>query len=184
MPSSRRLAQTAKPSRSQYRIFTRSLDQATFRIPIGFCCCEYRWHPLHGKRVRLLRRTVHDGSAVVHVDVRRNVSRELPAWMVDPSVCCGMELGPPEVSLAALNELRSVLGAASADSVSKPVSSLHKEGGSGEKASTRTAQSTVAAVTGLQNTTKPDRGKRKGGSDQSARRPAAGSSARTPGGVE
>jgi hypothetical protein len=151
---------------------------------LGFVVVEYRWHPLHGKRVRLLRRTVHGGSAVVHVDAHEGVSRELPAWMVDASVCCGMELGPPEVSLAALNELRSVLGGESAGAVSKPVSSLHKEGGSGERAAAKTMQSTVAAVTGLQNTTKPDRGKRKGGGDQSARRPVAGSSARTDGGTE
>jgi hypothetical protein len=148
---------------------------------LGFVVVEYRWHPLYGKRVRLMRRTVHEGSAVVHVDVRGRVSRELPAWMVDASVCCGMELGPPEVSLAALNELRSVLSAAAAGSVSKPVSSFHEEGGSGERAATKTVQSTVAAVTGLQSTTKPHGGKRKGGSNQSSRRPVAGSSSRTDG---
>ena len=151
---------------------------------LGFVVVEYRWHPLHGKRVRLLRRTVHDGSAVVHVDVRGGVSRELPAWMVDASVCRGMEqLGPPEVSLAALNELRCVLSAASAGSVSKAVSSLHKENRSGETAA-KTEQSTDAAVARLPNKTKSDWGKREGGSNQSARRRVAGSSARTDGGAE
>src|SRR5436305_3083563 len=132
---------------------------------LGFVIVEYRWHPLHGKRVRLLRRTVHGGTSVVHVDIRGGISSELPAWMVDASVCSGMELGRPEVSLAALNDLRSVLTAASAGSVSNPVSSLHKEGGSGEKAATKTLQSTVAAITGLQNTAEPHRSKREGGND-------------------
>src|SRR3954467_223885 len=72
---------------------------------LGFVVVEYRWHPLYGKKLRLFRRTAHSGAAVVHVEVSGTVSRELPAWMVDGSICRGMELGPPTVSIAALNEL-------------------------------------------------------------------------------
>ena len=78
---------------------------------LGFVVVEYRWHPLHGKKLRLFRRTVHGGAAVVHVEASGTISRELPAWMVDGSICGGMELGPAQVSIAALNELRRALDA-------------------------------------------------------------------------
>jgi len=77
---------------------------------LGFVVVEYRWHPLYGKRLRLYRRTAHDGAAVVHVETSGTVSRELPAWMVDGVICAGMELGPPQVSITALNELRLAIG--------------------------------------------------------------------------
>src|SRR4051794_11483413 len=104
---------------------------------LGFVVVEYRWHPQHGKRLRLFRRTVHGGTAVVHVDTSGEVSRELPAWMVDGSICQRMELGPPQVSVAALQELRAVLGRQThaADETPRLVNSLDKEGGSGETAS-------------------------------------------------
>src|ERR1700681_2839414 len=35
---------------------------------LGFVVVEYRWHPLHGKKLRLYRRTVHAGASVIHVD--------------------------------------------------------------------------------------------------------------------
>jgi hypothetical protein len=95
---------------------------------------EYRWHPLYGKKLRLFRRTVHDGAAVVHVEASGTVSRELPAWMVDGSICGGMELGPSQVSIAALNELRRTLDA-KARAVDQPagfVSSLVMESESRE----------------------------------------------------
>ena len=103
---------------------------------LGFVVVEYRWHPLHGKRLRLLRRTAHDGTAVVHVETSRTASRELPAWMVDTAVCRGMELGPPQVSIAALNELRGVItvSAPQGDQKSGLVSSLVEESESCEAA--------------------------------------------------
>jgi hypothetical protein len=89
---------------------------------------EYRWHPLHGKRVRLYRRTVHGGVSVVHVDTDDNkTSRELPAWMVDASICGGMEVGSPQVSLAALRELAQAINPAPPTVASGLVSSWKKE---------------------------------------------------------
>src|SRR5215469_9496797 len=95
----------------------------------GFVVVEYRWHPLYGKRLRVFRRTAHDGAAVVHVEASGTVSRELPAWMVDGSICGGMELGPPQVSIAALNELRLAIGARrkAVDQTPGLVSSLTEE---------------------------------------------------------
>src|SRR5579863_2442919 len=89
---------------------------------------EYRWHPLHGKRVRLYRRTVHGGVSVVHVDTDDDkTSRELPAWMVDASICRGMEVGSPQVSLAALCALTQAINPSPPAVVSGLVSSLKKE---------------------------------------------------------
>jgi hypothetical protein len=78
---------------------------------LGFVVVEYRWHPLYGKKLRLFRRTVHGGAAVVHVEASGTVWRELPAWMIDGSICGGMELGPPQVAIAALHELHRALDA-------------------------------------------------------------------------
>jgi hypothetical protein len=75
---------------------------------------EYRWHPLFGEKVPLIRRTGRLGSDVVHVEVRRGLSRELPPWMFDSTVCKAMTLGSPQVEVASLNELRAVLDSLSA----------------------------------------------------------------------
>ena len=72
---------------------------------------DYPWHPLHGKRVSVLRRIRIEGAVVVHVDVAPPFCRELPEWMFDRAICSAMASGPPVVSLAALNELREVLQA-------------------------------------------------------------------------
>ena len=103
---------------------------------LGFGVVEYSWHPLYGKKLRLFRRTAHGGAAVVHVDVSGTVSRELPAWMVDGSICRGMKLRPPQVSINALNELRLAVGVGlkAADPTPEFVSSLVKERESGETA--------------------------------------------------
>jgi hypothetical protein len=41
--------------------------------------------------------------------MRPGIWRVLPTWMTDASVCGQMSLGLPQVSVAALNELRAVL---------------------------------------------------------------------------
>lgn len=82
---------------------------------------EYRWHPLYGKKVLLFRRTGRRGSQVVHLELNRKYSRELPAWMVDAAVCGAMSVGTPQLSAKALSELRAVVSAlSSADGSLKP----------------------------------------------------------------
>ena len=139
---------------------------------------EYRWHPLYGKKLRLLRRTAHGGAAVVHVETSRTVSRELPAWMVDGSVCRGMELGPPQVSIAALNELRAVITERLKVGKQSPglVSSLVKESESCETAEKNILPTAKAVrvrnsdASGRENTR---------GSDRRHRRSATGSARRS-----
>ena len=140
---------------------------------LGFVVVEYRWHPLYGKKLRLIRRTVHDGAAVVHVEASGTVSRELPVWMVDSSICRGMELGPPQVSIAALNELRRALDAKARAADQPPgfVNSLVKESESREA----TAKSIVPAVkaAGIRNSDSSRR-ESTSGSGQRPRRSATG----------
>src|SRR5262249_12411350 len=103
---------------------------------LGFVVVEYRWHPLYGKKLRLLRRTAHGGAAVVHLETRRTVARETPPRMVYGSVCTWMELVPPQVSIAALNDLGAVIAARLKVGKQMPgfVSSLVKESESCETA--------------------------------------------------
>lgn len=70
---------------------------------------HYPWHPLHGKRVRLVSRTARDGVDVVHLETRNGLSRELPAWMCDEAHCATLSRGAAQVSVEALIELRGVL---------------------------------------------------------------------------
>ncbi len=69
----------------------------------------YRWHPLCGKRVLILRRVQVDGREYAHLDRRDKFSREVPAWMLDGKVCARMDLGSPQVSIAGLLELSEIL---------------------------------------------------------------------------
>jgi hypothetical protein len=148
---------------------------STYRL--GFVVVEYRWHPLYGKKLRLLRRTAHSGAAVVHVETSRTVSRELPAWMVDGSVCRGMELGPPQVSIAALNDLRAVIAARLKAKNQLPgfVSSLVKESESCETAEKSIVPTIKAA--GIRNSTTSGRENPRE-SDRRPRRSATGSARR------
>jgi hypothetical protein len=47
----------------------------------------------------------------IYTDERPDLARELPNWMFDESYCAGMILGPPQVSIEALNELAAILAA-------------------------------------------------------------------------
>lgn len=145
---------------------------------LGSVVVEYRWHPLYGKRLPLYRQTVHGGREVVHIETNRTVSRELPSWMVDASVCRGMELGSPQVSIASLVELRVVLRNApnTGSRSSGFVSSLNEESGSGE-ATTKTIVPAVNAAAGTRNNDSTRR-QGAGGDDRSPRRFIAGGTRR------
>jgi hypothetical protein len=46
---------------------------------------------------------------VIHVEVAPGIVTILPDWMVDASVCAGMALGAPRISIDALRELYLLL---------------------------------------------------------------------------
>src|SRR5206468_9690993 len=70
---------------------------------------HYRWHPLHGRRVRRQYGEDRLTGRFVHVEAAPGVVTVLAAWMLDPVACAGMELGPPRASLAALADLHRLL---------------------------------------------------------------------------
>ena len=119
---------------------------------------------------------------VIHVDTDEKVSRELPAWMVDASICQQMELGSPQLSIAALRQLREVIkhpASATALEGTRFVSSKEKENESIE-ASTKFGKHAVAAAAGVpehdgaQRASKGRSNSHVGGSPVGSRQPSGG----------
>ena len=69
----------------------------------------YRWHALHGRRVRRQHAERRAGGVVVHVEVAPGVVIVVAAWMLDPVACAGMALGAPRVAVSALVDLHHLL---------------------------------------------------------------------------
>ena len=70
---------------------------------------HYRWHALHGRRVRQLYAERRSGREVVIVETEPGVAIVLAAWMLDPAVCAAMRLGAPTVDIAGLADLDRLL---------------------------------------------------------------------------
>ena len=70
---------------------------------------HYRWHPLHGRRLRRHYGEDRRTGRFVHVETGPGVVVVVAAWMLDPAACAGMELGPPRASAAALAGLHDLL---------------------------------------------------------------------------
>ena len=69
----------------------------------------YRWHPLFGQTLRVIRRVKDRDGEHVQLQLQdHNVSCLLPAWMFSPE-CLHFTVGPPLISVAALAQLREVL---------------------------------------------------------------------------
>ena len=74
-----------------------------------FVTVAYRWHPLHGRRLRAHQGARRDARDVVLVEDRPGLTRELPAWMCDAAACSAMTFGPPLVQVDALQALSAFL---------------------------------------------------------------------------
>ena len=66
---------------------------------------HYRWHALHGRRVR--RQSV--GRRVAHVEMAPGVVLVVAAGMLDPVACAAMAFGAPRVMILAPAELHQPL---------------------------------------------------------------------------
>src|SRR3954454_20335160 len=133
-------------------VFTsRRRDQTRFCIPIGLRGCRVPLASPVWQETAPVSTNSAWGAAVIHVEVSGTASRELPAWMVDGSICRGMELGPPEVSIAALNELWLTIDVSrkAANQTPALVSSLVKERESRETAAKNISPAVQA--TGIRN---------------------------------
>ena len=111
----------------------------------GSARIEYPWHPLHGRRLRVVQRFVCGGSEIVWLEERPNYCRELPAWMCDAAACQGMaSVGPPMVALDALDRLAALLklSAPGANTTASSQASSTKEASDAES---RAAELTIVA---------------------------------------
>jgi hypothetical protein len=66
---------------------------------------HYRWHPYHGRPIRVHYSEQRASGCFVHVEIEAGVVAALPAWMLDASICAAMTLGSPRVSTAVLCDL-------------------------------------------------------------------------------
>src|SRR4051794_7889172 len=95
----------------------RRIDSCAFRGPSRIHSAHigqeakvhYRWHPFHGRRIRVQYSEQRADGRVVHVEIEPGVVTVLPFWMLDAGTCAGMTLGAPRVSLDALRELNRLL---------------------------------------------------------------------------
>jgi hypothetical protein len=70
---------------------------------------SYRWHPLHGRRIRRHYAERRAGGEFVHVEAAPGVVIVVAAWMLDPAACAGMTSGAPRLSISALVDLHHLL---------------------------------------------------------------------------
>ena len=73
------------------------------------CVIHYRWHALFGRRVRPAAIEQRAHGSLASVEVEPGLIIKIPAWMLDPASCAGMEIGAPRASVAALAALHQVL---------------------------------------------------------------------------
>lgn len=72
---------------------------------------HYRWHPCFGRSLAVARRAPRAGRAFIYCELPDGTVAGIPAWMADAALCALHSLGPPEVSVGALIELRRLLDA-------------------------------------------------------------------------
>jgi hypothetical protein len=70
---------------------------------------HYRWHPLHGRRVKVCSTEQRGTGQFVYVEAAAGVVTLIPAWMLDPVVCAAMANGAPRVTVRALVDLHHLL---------------------------------------------------------------------------
>jgi len=70
---------------------------------------QYRWHPLYGRKVRLVKTAKSAGGEELHCETDSGIVLGIPRWMTDAGRCLTMEIGSCVVGVGALAELRSLL---------------------------------------------------------------------------
>ena len=66
---------------------------------------QYRWHPLYGCKLRLVK----TANADLHCALPDGIVVAIPRWMTDVGRCVSMDCGNPIVGVGALLELRTLL---------------------------------------------------------------------------
>ena len=80
-------------------------------ITRSFCPGEdlevhYRWHPYFGCKVGVRRVEQRATGRFLKVQGPTGVVVSIAGWMLDPVICAGMIIGPPQVDLSALVDLQ------------------------------------------------------------------------------
>src|ERR1700730_16168362 len=99
---------------------------------------QYRWHPLHGQRVRRIQSERRAAGELVHVELTPGAVTILPVWKLDAIYCAGLKVGAPQVSLAALRTLCELLIACESRLVSAEGNIVTQEAQDGSAVTTRT----------------------------------------------
>lgn len=85
---------------------------------------EYRYHPLFGREVQVVRRYPREGADGVLIALPDGSHCVIPGWMLQAATCaCLVDAPTPRISIDALLDLRSVL-----DSQSTPADSAADDG--------------------------------------------------------
>jgi hypothetical protein len=71
----------------------------------------YRWHALHGRKVRQLYAERRSGRDVAIIEAQPGIAIVITAWMLDPAICAAMSLGSPMVDIIGLTDLDRLLRA-------------------------------------------------------------------------
>jgi hypothetical protein len=113
----------------------------------------YRYHPLHGVAVQLVRYLRRGHAAVVIVRLPDSSQLAVPEWMLKPETCDGLKLeAKPRMSLSSLFDVRRLIGGHVADRCAKSASGGRdaQQGESGDTA----AQDSLRRRRTLEQTTR------------------------------
>lgn len=73
---------------------------------------HYRWHPLYGQNVRVLKHVARDADLYVFCELPDATVCALPSWMTDAGACSSHSLGAPMAAASVLAELSALLNVA------------------------------------------------------------------------
>jgi hypothetical protein len=106
---------------------------------------------LFGRSFVPVRHVVRGGIAFFHCELDDGTVGQVPVWMTDAAVCAQMTVGPSQISIAALTELRLLLDAVSTvKSIATPeaVPARASDGSLPEPRSARAARDSTALARG------------------------------------
>jgi hypothetical protein len=106
---------------------------------------HYRWHPLHGRHVKLCGSEQRGTGRFVYVEAAPGIVTLVAAWMLDPVICAGMEIDVPRVAVTALVDLHHLLAESGLRSSSLNDSNIVQEEQSDQIAKVGANRTAIAA---------------------------------------
>src|SRR6516164_6587893 len=122
----------------------------------------YRWHPLFGQSLRVCRRRWQNNTVCQLSD---DTALCIPSWMLSPE-CARLSLGPPQISVDALMQLRHLLSSLQlTPACDKPSLDTNPRGGVNEakqQADRSAVQSVTAECSSLNDVSRQAKGTQTG----------------------